>query len=123
MELNIRPCNKEEIFKKFAVRFAQNDICHTAVSFRPHESIVKVDRKFSGSRRAIIHQRRCLVNTEDGKLKLRIILDRFSAEVFINDGEQVMTITFYTDQSADGISFYADGKAVIDVVKYNLKEE
>ena len=123
MELNIRPCNQEEIFKKFAVRFAQDDIYHTAVSFRPHESIVKVDRKFSGSRRAIIHQRRCLVNTEDGKLKLRIILDRFSAEVFINDGEQVMTITFYTDQSADGISFYADGKAVIDVVKYNLTEE
>lgn len=120
MELHIRPENKEEIFRKFAVRFAQDDTYHTAVSFRPHESIVKVDRKFSGSRRALIHQRRSLVRTKDGELKLRIILDRFSAEVFINDGEQVMTITFYTPQTADGISFYADGVALLDVVKYDL---
>ena len=120
MELHIRPENKEELFRKFAVRFAQDEIYHTAISFRPHESIVKVDRKFSGSRRALIHQRRSLVRTKDGELKLRIILDRFSAEVFINDGEQVMTITFYTPQTAKGISFYADGTALLDVVKYDL---
>ncbi|MDE5588089.1 MAG: GH32 C-terminal domain-containing protein, partial [Acetatifactor sp.] len=93
---------------------------HTSVSFRPSESIIKVDRKFSGSRRAIIHQRRSRVNCEGGRIKMRVILDRFSAEVFLNDGEQVMTITFYTDLSADGISFYTDGEAVIDVVKYDL---
>lgn len=106
--------------RKFSVRFAQDEVYHTSVSFRPQESIVKVDRKFSGSRRAIIHQRRSLVKAKDGKLKMRIILDRFSAEVFLNDGEQVMTVTFYTDLAADGISFYADGQAVIDVVKYDL---
>ena len=49
-----------------------------------------------------------------------MILDRFSAEIFINDGEQVMTITMYTDQKADGISFFADGSVKIDVVKYDL---
>ena len=120
MELSLRPAEGEEMYRKFAVRFAQNDTCHTAVSFRPHESILKVDRKFSGSRRAIIHQRRSLVNSEDGKIRLRIILDNFSVEVFVNDGEQVLSATLYTDVSADGISFYADGKAVVDVVKYDL---
>lgn len=55
----------------------------------------------SGSRRAIIHQRRCKVNSENGELKPRLILDRFSVEVFINDGEQVMTATMYTDLLAD----------------------
>ena len=69
---------------------------------------------------AIIHQRRCLVNSKNGELKLRVILDRFSAEVFINDGEQVMTATIYTDQSAEEISFFADGDVNIDVVKYDL---
>ena len=76
---------------------------------------------FSGSRRAIIHQRRSLVNTPDGELKLRIILDRFSVEVFVNDGEQVMSAAMYTRQEADGISFFADGIANIDVVKYELE--
>lgn len=123
MELTLRPAEGEEMYRKFAVRFAQNDTCHTAVSFRPHESILKVDRKFSGSRRAIIHQRRSLVNSDNGKIKMRIILDNFSVEIFVNDGEQVLSATLYTDLSADGISFYADGKAVIDVVKYDLAFE
>ena len=42
-------------------------------SWFPLESILKVDRKFSGTRRAIVHQRRSLVNSSDGELKLRII--------------------------------------------------
>ena len=121
MELKIRPADAENIYQKFAVRFAQNDVYRTSVSFRPHESLVKVDRKFSGSRRAIIHQRRCLVNSKDGELKMRIILDKFSVEVFVNDGEHVLSATMYTDLTADGISFYADGKVTMDVVKYELK--
>ena len=121
MELKIRPGDKQNLYQKFAVRFAQNDKYYTSLSFRPKESILKVDRKFSGSRRAIIHQRRSLVNTVKDELKLRIILDRFSVEVFVNDGEQVMTATMYTEQEADGIAFFADGTAEIDVVKYDLK--
>ena len=123
MELTLRPAEGEELYRKFAVRFAQNDTCHTAVSFRPHESILKVDRKFSGSRRAIIHQRRSLVNSENGRITMRIILDNFSVEIFVNNGEHVLSATLYTDLSADGILFYADGKAVIDVVKYDLAFE
>ena len=53
-------------------------------------------------------------------MKLRVILDRFSAEVFINDGEQVMSAVMFTEQEANGISFFADGAAKIDVVKYDL---
>lgn len=120
MELTVSPEEGQDLYHKFAVRFAQDDRFRTSVSFRPKDSVLKIDRKFSGSRRAIIHQRRSLVNGGDGRLKLRIILDRFSAEVFVNDGEQVVTATIYTDQAADGISFFADGAARIDVVKYDL---
>lgn len=120
IELTLRPADKGELYRKFAVRFAQNDKYHTAVSYRPHESILKIDRKFSGSRRAIIHQRRSLVRGEAGSIKLRIILDNFSAEVFVNDGEYVLTATIYTDLTADGISFFADGAVSMDVVKYDL---
>lgn len=120
MELTIHPGDEEKLYQKFAVRFAQNEKYQTSLSFRPYESILKVDRKFAGSRRAIIHQRRSLVNSSNGELKLRMILDRFSVEVFINDGEQVMTATMYTEQEADGISFFADGSVNMDVVKYDL---
>ncbi len=120
MELVIAPEEGKDIYRKFAVRFAQNEQFYTSLSFHPGDSILKIDRKFSGSRRAIIHQRRSQVNSDGGKLKLRIILDRFSAEVFVNDGEQVLTSVLYTEQSADGISFLADGSVKMDVVKYDL---
>lgn len=97
MEVTIRPGDPENLYQKFAVRFAQNERYHTSLSFRPRESILKIDRKFSGSRRASIHQRRSLVHPVDGELKLRIILDRFSVEVFVNGGEQVLSATMYTD--------------------------
>lgn len=122
MELTIRPEDEQNIYRKFAVRFAQDDKYQTSVSYRPYESVIKVDRKHSGSRRAIIHQRRCLVKSEKGpgEIKIRIILDNYSAEVFVNDGEYVLSLTFYTDLSAEGISFFADGRVVMDVVKYDL---
>ena len=119
LELKIRCEDPDMLYQKFAVRFAQDDTFHTAVSFRPHEGIVKIDRKFSGSTRAIIHQRRCKVeDSENGELKLRLILDRCSVEVFINDGIQVMTATLYTDLKAQGISFFADGAVKMDLIQY-----
>ena len=120
MELTLRPEDGQNTYRKFAVRFAQNEQFQTSLSFHPEDSILKIDRKFSGSRRAIIHQRRSLVRSEGGKLKLRIILDRFSAEVFVNDGEHVLTAIIYTEQAADGISFFAEGMMRMDIEKYEL---
>ena len=120
MELVIRPEDKENGYKKFALRFAQNERFHTELCFRPDESVLKIDRKFSGSERALVHQRRCLVNGDADELKLRVVLDRFSVEIFINDGEQVMSAVIFTEQEAKGISFFAEGAAKIDIVKYDL---
>ena len=120
MELEVSSEDEEKVYQRFAVRFAQNADYQTSISYRPYEEVLKIDRKFSGSRRAIIHQRRSKVSSEKGKIRLRIILDRFSAEVFVNDGRQVMTATIYTEQAADGISFFADGRVRMNVVKYEL---
>ncbi|MDE7262736.1 MAG: GH32 C-terminal domain-containing protein, partial [Oscillospiraceae bacterium] len=93
------------------------------ISFRPYESILKIDRKFSGSRRDIIHQRRCKVPKNGGKITFRMILDRFSVEIFVNHGEQTLSATMYTDPSADGFKFFADGKVSMDIEKYDLDAE
>ena len=119
LEVEAEPAGEQ--YNRFAIRFAKDEHYHTGVSFRPHESVLKIDRKFSGSRRAIIHQRRAKIGHEHGRIKLRLILDRFSAEVFVNDGEKVLSATLYTDLNADGISFFADGAVRFSVRKYALK--
>ncbi len=121
--VTIRPGDTGNVYKKFAVWFGKNDACHTTLSYRPYESILKIDRKFSGSRRAVIHQRRCKVPDRGGELTFRMILDRFSVEVFVNDGEQTLTATMFTDPSADGICFLADGEVCMDVEKYDLNND
>ncbi len=123
MELVVRPDPGAPLYHKFAVRFMQDERFHSGLSYRPHESVLRIDRKFSGSRRAYIHQRRCLVPFRNGEIRMRLILDRFSVEVFVNDGEQTMTATILTDPAARGISFFADGRARIDVTKYELCAE
>ena len=121
--ITLRPGDEAHIYKKFSVWFGQDNTYHTAISFRPYESILKIDRKFSGSRRAIIHQRRCKVPQTGGAITFRMILDRFSVEIFVNHGEQTLSATMYTDQSADGFRFFADGKVDMDIEKYDLDGE
>ena len=121
MELVIRPGDAEKMYRRFSIRFAQGKDYYTSLRFRPHEFSLKLDRTFSGSRRAIVHQRSCFVDQGAEELRLRIILDRYSAEVFVNGGRQVMTATIYTEQEADGISFCCDGKAKLNLVQYNIR--
>ena len=116
MDIRIRPEDAQAPYHKFTMRFAQDESCYSILSFRPHESLLKIDRKY-------IHQRRCQVAQKNGEIHLHVILDRFSIEVFINDGEQVMTATILTDPSARQISFEADGRAVMDITKYSLFSE
>lgn len=123
LDIRLRPADPEKPYHKFTLRFAQNEKHYSILSFRPYESLLKIDRKFSGSRRAYIHQRRAQVAQKDGEIHLHVILDRFSVEVFINDGEQVMTATILTDANAQGISFNADGEVMMSITKYSLFAE
>ena len=111
------------MYHKFALRLAKDEQYYTTLSFHPSENILKIDRKFSGSRRATIHQRRSKINTRKGRLSLRIILDRYSMEVFVNGGEYVLTATIFTDLRADDIEFLADGDIRMHVVKYDIVSE
>ena len=80
------------------------------------------DRSRAGFPYYIISERKAHVRYREGEILLRILIDRFSVEIFVNDGEQTMSNTIYTRQSADGISFEAaGGAAVVDVEKYAIE--
>ena len=68
----------------------------------------------------IVNYREFEVLTVNGKLKIRILLDRYSVEVFFNDGEKTASCVIYTPLEEDGISFYADGSARVDIEKNEL---
>ncbi|MBR1855858.1 MAG: glycoside hydrolase family 32 protein [Oribacterium sp.] len=120
MTIRLRPSQAKEMYRKFEIRFADNGKEFSTAEYNPHDSIIKIDRKYSGSRRAIVHQRRCKVAEHGGEITLRLILDRYSMELFINEGQQVMSMGIFSDIMAEGISFKAIGEAVMDVTMYEL---
>ena len=58
--------------------------------------------------------------TQGEVLNLRLLLDRYSVEVFVNEGEKVMSSVFHTPMESDGIIFDTDGTACINVIKYDI---
>ena len=55
------------------------------------------------------------VEEENGMLSLRVLVDRYSVEIFVNNGEQVMTSLIYTPLSENSISFSCDGEACMNI--------
>lgn len=119
MTLDIRPSGGN-LYKRFTVKVAKDTRFYTSISYDPGESILTFDRGRSGLRKDILSKREAVVRFRKGKITLRIILDRFSVEVFVNDGEQALSSTIYTDQSASSISFETEGIAIMDVEKYDI---
>ena len=119
MTLTIRPAD-DNGYEKVRIRFAKGSEHYCAVTYRPGPSTLRFSRTHAGFNRDFVHERKCLVRSRGGEIKLRILLDRYSAEIFINDGEQAMTATFYTPLSADGISFECSGQALLTVEKYDI---
>ena len=104
----------------FTLKFAQDNSHFTAFTFQPDCSLLTLDRSHSGLPKSHALSRTIPVRSREGLLELRLILDRFSVEAFVNGGEQTLSATLYTPQEATGISFQAQGKAVIQLEQYAL---
>ena len=119
MTVTVRPQTAEG-YELFRMKFARGSQHYSSLSYNPRSSILRISRMHAGFTRDFVHDRQCFVRDRGGEIELRIVLDRFSAEIFVNDGEQALSMTFYTPQTADGISFEAQGKVLIDVEKYDI---
>ena len=119
MTVDIQPIGTDS-YRCFRLHVAKNGECVTTIRYRPDQGTVKIDRSRSGLHHDIVHTRSFFVRPRNGALRLRVILDRFSVEVFVNDGEQAASAVIYTRQEADAISFEAGGSVLMDVEKYDL---
>ena len=110
LTVRVKPAG-DTLYQKFTIKVAEDEEFCTSITYDPADSMLYFDRTYSGFMHYII------------EIRLRLMIDRFSVEIFVNDGEQVMSNTIYTRQSADGISFEAvGGAAVIDVEKYTIEK-
>ena len=120
MTVTVRPGNDHNMYKWFRLYVARDGVHYTLIRFKPETGTIKVDRTHSGFPHDIVNVREFPVSSKYGELKLRLILDRYSMELFVNDGEQAASFVLYTPVEAGSISFSSDGSVLIDVEKYEL---
>lgn len=106
--------------KEFIITLAKDAKNKTLLIYNPVNNILTFDRSYSGKLKNMVHKRDIKVKKEGTNIKLRILLDRYSVEVFVNDGEQAMTSTFYTSLSAKDITFESIGESIINIEKYDI---
>ena len=109
-----------ETCREFTLEIAKNDDYFTTITLHPQEGTITLDRAYSGFNRDIVNQRTFPASLSGETIRFRLILDRYSAELFVGEGEQAASMVLYTPLEADGISMRADAAALVDVEKYEI---
>lgn len=107
--------------RRFTLRFAEGAALYNEIRCDLDRGELAFDRSHGGSRRDIPHTRHIKAAPRNGKLTLRLILDKDCAELFVNNGERVLSAVLDTPLEAQGITFGAEGGPVnLDIVQYTL---
>ena len=105
----------------FQMKFAKQGENYVLCTYDFVSGILTVDRSHAGRSASICEVRRIYMGCSE-ELSLRLLLDRFSFELFVNDGEQVLSGTLYElPEEAKEISFQGEG-IHLQVEKHSLKE-
>ena len=111
---------KPGTFHEFIVDLARNEKYYTRIIFNKDKGIIETDRTFSGMVRDVACIRRARAGYKDGTIKLRFIVDYNSVELFVNNGETVLSTVIYTPLEAQGVLFTCDGKITVNIEKYDI---
>ena len=109
----------EETYQ-FEIHLAADDVHYTAIKYDKKEQILTFDRSNSGVRRDAAHVRSMKVLSNDRIVKLRIVMDRYSIELFVNDGEQAMTSVIRTPIECSGVCMRTQGNVKVSVIKHDI---
>lgn len=114
---------QEGDYEKFEVKLAADERFYTSILFDRREGILTFDRTHAGCARDVIGIRSMRVDSMDGRIAFRVLLDRYSVEIFVNDGSRVMSSLIFTKQEADQIYFHAWGYALCNIRKYDVMSD
>lgn len=115
-----------EIPSEFGFRVAAGEDQYTIIGYDVKKSKLFMDRSKSGNtsfcpKFDLFHE--APLSPDNGKIKIRIILDWSSVEVFGNDGKVAITGLIFPDNTKDGLELYSkEGNVILSSLKiYYIK--
>lgn len=112
-----------ESYSEFHMKIAADDTFFTELIYDKTKNRFIFSRFHSHLREDIPNERKVDLMGDQETLKMRIIMDRYSVEIFFNDGEQVFTSLIKTPIDIDGVYIKTIGKAYVDICKYDINVE
>ena len=120
IDMTLRLRQPDPACRRFTLRIAEDGRCHTDIRCDLAQGELTFDRSHSGSTRDLAHTRCVPATMKDGQLLLRLIMDKDSLELFVNDGERVLSSLIDTPLDAQGITFSSDAPIRLDIDMHRL---
>ena len=115
--------------ESFGIKFCKGKACETLFMYDCNNSQMLLDRSKNGEvlLEAITAEnehhyiRRRPLKLEKNILKIRALVDHYSLELFLNDGELVLSSTVFPHEDGDQIEFFSAGIAnILSLEKYDV---
>ncbi|HYK73313.1 MAG TPA: glycoside hydrolase family 32 protein [Pseudoneobacillus sp.] len=120
IELKIMINPKDATTFGIKLRTSKDGKEETVLSYNKETELFIFDREKSGAGPGGI--RKVPIKLIEGLLQLHIFVDSSSLEVFINNGEKVMTGRIYPSESSTGIYFFSDKEVnICQLAKWDMK--
>lgn len=105
-------------FKKFTIELAKNERFKTTFTISNKKKQILLDRTYSG----MLEDHNCIrkVPFTEEITDLRILMDQYGIEIFVNGGKMVFSLILTTPISAEGIAFKSKKAADIDVTFHTI---
>ncbi|MEW9669402.1 glycoside hydrolase family 32 protein [Ammoniphilus sp. 3BR4] len=121
LELQLEVDAKDAAVFGLKLRVDERAQQETVLTYSKKEKVLILDRNQSGAGPGGI--RKAAVDLIHDRLKLQIFIDQSSIEIFINEGEKVMTARVYPRKEAVNIHFFSDGPLeIVQLKKWKMKK-
>ena len=106
--------------KSFSIHLAASESYETVITYDKDRNTISVDRTRSGMFKDLLSERSIKLEEDMENMHFRILMDKNSIELFVNDGQYAMSTLIYTPLSVDGVFFETDGNVVMDIEKFEI---
>lgn len=120
LDMTVTLTARDTACRRFTLRVARDEGHFVQIRCDLARGELVFDRSRGGSHRDIVHTRHVRAEVEDGRLTLRLLMDKESIELFINGGERAVTSLIPTPLDADGVTFAADAPIGLSVEAHHL---
>lgn len=107
-------------YSELELRVAAKLDIYTSIIYRPADNTVTFDRSNAGMTCDVIAVRTMQVADRNGAIRLHLLQDLYTLELFVNDGEQAMSCLILTPEEYDGVQIHVKGTVRGRMEKYDI---